>query len=209
MVCRDVYLDHIVLGLYKSLNFIEFPIEPEIFSRHYTHIRFLSYSRLSKQSGEPVEKIIETFNSRAGCSNYDPNAERFLCMYNDDPTEMTPGRIRWTKAHELAHALCGHLQLLHYREEGHTISEELYKKLENECNVFAGKLLAPYCAFKLLAVKSPLDVEKTFGLSSEASLIHFKQYLKWKKGLMNAEERQLQKEISDKLINKERRRIKI
>ena len=33
--------------------------------------------------------------------------------------------------------------------------------------------------FKVLNIKSPIDIQNTFGLSCEASIYRYKQYLKW------------------------------
>ena len=53
------------------------------------------------------------------------------------------------------------------------------KQYEMEADYFAASLLAPFPLFKILSIKSALDIQNTFGLSAEASLYRFKQYLNW------------------------------
>ena len=57
--------------------------------------------------------------------------------------------------------------------------ENSNSEYEAEADYFAATLLAPFPLFKLLNIQSAIDIQNIFGLSSEASLYRYKQYIKW------------------------------
>ena len=50
-----------------------------------------------------------------------------------------------------------------------------------EADYFSATLLAPFPLYHILGVQSVIDVQNVFGLSCEASLYRYKQFLKWKR----------------------------
>ena len=77
--------------------------------------------------------------------------------------------------------MCGH----HILSAVDKIAENSFSQFNNqdyeiEADYFAATILSPFPLYEYLNVQSPLDVQNVFGLSAEASLYRYKEYLKWK-----------------------------
>lgn len=102
--------------------------------------------------------------SEYGCSIVDENG-RWTIVYNDSDT---PGRIRFTVAHELGHILLGHeieAGFGHYRRvvRNKPIAE-------TQADEFAARLLAPACVLWALNITSAAEIERVCGISHQAAL---------------------------------------
>ena len=93
---------------------------------------------------------------------------KFYIFYRGD---MTPGRIRFTVAHELGHIILGHLD-----GKTHTARNREPQKgdapIEQAANVFASRLLAPACVLHELNALTPERISELCDISLAAA--HFR-----------------------------------
>lgn len=178
---RQAYINQQVLGIYSMLTEIRFPIDPISIIALLPNCRYMSYQKLAEISGHSIEDIIMANESESGCTHYDIKRDRYLILCNQSPSHNNnPGRQRWTCGHEIGHVVCKHHVICaceKMAENGHIA---INPKYEEEADYFAATLLAPFPLFDILNIRSPIDVQNIFGLSTEASLYRFQQYMKWK-----------------------------
>lgn len=179
---RYAYINKQVLSIYSKLPFLKFPIDVKEVIKHIKNCRYMSYQKLAEITGRSVDDIILVCESKSGCTHYDISQNRYLILCNQDTSHNNnPGRQLWTCGHEVGHIVCDHHILSAYDKLAeNSLLQVANSEYEAEADYFAATLLAPFPLFELLNIKSPIDVQNTFGLSCEASLYRYKQYLKWK-----------------------------
>ena len=181
---RYKFIDNQVLGLYNALPSLSFPLDVYGVIDCIPSCKYLSYQQFASLNGCSPETIAESCGSKFGCTNYDTTTGRYLILCNRSTDgNNTLGRQRWTCGHEIGHVVCKH-NLMSSGEFLTYSNDVLGGNVENECereaDYFAATLLAPFPLFDILNVKSVTDVQNIFGLSCEASINRYKQYLKWK-----------------------------
>lgn len=180
---RYNYINKQVLRVYALLDHISFPINPKEIINQFVNCRYMSYQTFAKINGCTVDEVIEMCESKSGCTHYQIENDRYLVLCNESTDNNNNyGRQRWTCLHEIGHILCGH----HKKSAIDLLSENRIpgtenKEFESEADYFAAMVAAPFPLFDILGIRSVIDVQNTFGLSSEASLYRFTQYIKWKK----------------------------
>lgn len=177
---RKIYINNLVLELYKQLPKIYFPISVKDIFQLIPNSKCMSYQKLAKLNGCSVQDVITLCQSKSGCTHYDVATNRYLVLLN--LAERSYGRQRWTAAHEIGHIMCKHHLISAMNQIAENdFSDNNNPEFESEADYFAATLLAPFPLFKELGVKSLIDVQNIFGLSAEASLYRYKKYLQWKK----------------------------
>lgn len=176
---RYAYICHTLLQLYRQLPNISFPLDLDLVIAAIPNCRYLSYQDMAEISGITLNDVINVCESRSGCTHYDTDNKRYLIMCNHDDGNI--GRQRWTCAHEIGHIACEH-HTIHrcLKLSENSILQISDRELELEADYFAGMLLAPFPIFDALNIRSPADVQKVFGLSTEASYNRYNQFLRWK-----------------------------
>ena len=142
----------------------------------------MTYDKFAEINNCSVDDVIQICESKTGCTHYEIDNNRYLILCNNGSMSNNSGRKRWTKAHEVGHIMCKHFEISAYSslsENGFLVNNP---EFESEADYFAATLLAPFPLYKLLNIQSAIDVQDIFGLSTEASLYRFKEYLRWKKG---------------------------
>lgn len=102
--------------------------------------------------------------SEYGCSIVDENGN-WTIVYEDSDT---PGRIRFTVAHELGHILLGH-----EIESGFGHYRRIVRNkpmTETQADEFAARILAPACVLWALNITSAAGIERVCGISHQAAL---------------------------------------
>lgn len=180
---RYAFIKNLVLKIYRSLPQITFPINAVEVIKYIPNCRYMSYQQFAKINNCGLNDVIQLCESTSGCTHYDIAQNKYLVLCNQSTQNNNNlGRQRWTCSHEIGHILCNHHTFSAYEK----LSENsLFPKIDNqdfesEADYFAATLLAPFPLFNILNIQSPIDVQNTFGLSCEASLYRYKQYLKWK-----------------------------
>lgn len=180
---RYIYINNLVLSIYEMLPRIQFPLDIKSVISYLPNCRYMSYQDFAKINGCSIEDVIQICESKSGCTHYDIMQNRYLILCNQSiQGNNNIGRQRWTCGHEIGHVLCNHHAISAYEK----LSENSLLQIDNaeyemEADYFAATILAPFPLFKLLNVESAIDVQNIFGLSTEASLYRYKQYLKWLK----------------------------
>lgn len=180
---RYVYINNLVLDIYEMLPKIQFPLDIKSVISYLPNCRYMSYQDFAKINRCSIEDVIQICESKSGCTHYDIMQNRYLILCNQSTQDNNNiGRQRWTCGHEIGHVACNHHAISAYEK----LSENSLLQIDNaeyemEADYFAATILAPFPLFKLLNVKSAIDIQNIFGLSTEASLYRYKQYLKWLK----------------------------
>lgn len=162
------------------LSSIKFPINIKEVIELIPNCRYMSYQKFAKINNCSLGDVVQICESKSGCTHYDISQNRYLILCNQSLTENNYARQRWTCAHEVGHIECEHHSFSAYNK----LSENSLLKAENpefesEADYFAATLLAPFPLFEELNIQSPIDVQNVFGLSTEASLYRYKEYLQW------------------------------
>lgn len=180
---RYAYINNLVLRVYNTLEAIRYPLEPKEIIAYLPNCRYMSYQDFAKLNDCTLNSVIQICESYSGCTHYDIRQNRYLIMCNQSTANFNnEGRQRWTVAHEIGHVLCGHHKIHEYKK----LAQNSLLRVENpeyetEADYFAAALLAPFPLFKTLHIQSASDVQKVFGLSTEASANRYGKYLRWQK----------------------------
>lgn len=181
---RYTFINNQVLNIYNQLQKIVFPLDIQSVIDYIDNCRYMSYQDFAKLNGCTIDDVIQLCESKSGCTHYDIFQNRYLILCNQSTEDNNnAGRQRWTCGHEIGHVLCNHLTYSAYEK----LSENCLLKIsdptyEAEADAFAATILSPFPFYKLLGIQSPIDVQNIFGLSCEASMYRYKQYLKWSGG---------------------------
>lgn len=178
---RHSYIQKNVLNIYSMIPTLAFPIDLLEIVKCIPNCRYMSYQDFALLNNCTIDEVIQLCESKSGCTHYDITNDRYLILCNQSTTNNNNiGRQRWTLGHEIGHTVCKHLPLSAY----HKLSENSLLKITNsdyeiEADCFAATLLCPLPICKFLNVQSPEEIQRIFGLSTEASLYRFKEYNKW------------------------------
>lgn len=165
------------------LNSTHFPLELASICEEFgiflfTKDEYLNYRLATKQT------LPEIPITDGRCYRINRNNEEiYVIIYANKPY----WRNRFTIAHELGHILLGHLNDERLEMDRGGIDSALYKKLENEADVFASNLLAPPILIheKLSSYSFPYiesAISNTFHISMQAVKYHrIGDYQLWKK----------------------------
>lgn len=179
---RYNYINNLVLQVYKMLSQITFPLNVQEVVKLIPNCKIMSYQKFAEINNCTINDVIQLCESKSGCTHYDKVHNRYLILCNlSTQNNNNSGRQLWTCFHEVGHILCKHLSTANQQiaENGLTNNQNLY--FENEADYFAATILSPFPLFKYLHINSPIDIQNVFGLSAEASLYRYKDYLKWLK----------------------------
>lgn len=179
---RYPFIYNQVLQIYRQMDQIVFPIEPDRLIKRLPNCKMLTYEQFAKMNGCSIEDVIAICESKSGCTHYDVVNNNYLILWNSEQSgNNVEGRRRWTKAHEFGHVVLKHFQLVsELTMAEHSFSNAITPAFEAEADRFAATLLCPMPLFQLLDISSPADIRKVFGLSVEASTNRWNEYLKWK-----------------------------
>lgn len=178
---RYPYIYNQVLQLYRAMDRIVFPLEPSATIDTIRNCRVMSYQDFARLNQCSIRDVVLLCESKSGCTHYDVTKDRYLILWNADNAENNvAGRKRWTKAHELGHVILKHLPLI----AEPLLAENSFNNLtapefEAEADQFAATFLCPMPLFKELSINGPVDIQRVFGLSAEASVNRWMEYLKW------------------------------
>ena len=122
---------------------------------HMLHVSTYSYTKYCRITGRCIKSLCAQF----GADGFSfPVASDVVIVYNE---QRSPGRIRWTLAHELAHHVLGHAMPV-ARSGARTL-------IEREADRFAKQLLAPLPVLFACNIKSASEIARVTRLSKEAS----------------------------------------
>lgn len=110
---RYPFIYNQVLQIYRDMEQIRFPIEPDNIISRFSNCRIRTYQQFAQTNGCSIRDVILLCESKSGCTHYDVANNRYLILWNSDNADNNvSGRKRWTKAHELGHVVLKHLPLV-------------------------------------------------------------------------------------------------
>lgn len=180
---RYTYINNLVLSIYNTLPVIQFPIDVKEVIKYIPNCRYMSYQQFAEVNHCSISDVVQICESKSGCTHYDILQDRYLILCNQSTQDNNnSGRQRWTCSHEIGHILCKHHSISAYEKlsENSLLPHTNNQYFEAEADYFAATLLAPFPLFSFFNIQSAIDIQNIFGLSCEASLYRFKQYVKWK-----------------------------
>lgn len=180
---RYTYINNLILSIYNTLPVIQFPIDVKEVIKYIPNCRYMSYQQFAEVNHCSISDVIQICESKSGCTHYDILQDRYLILCNQSTQDNNnSGRQRWTCSHEIGHILCKHHSISAYEKlsENSLLPHTNNQYFEAEADYFATTLLAPFPLFSFFNIQSAIDIQNVFGLSCEASLYRFKQYMKWK-----------------------------
>ena len=178
---RYSYINNIVLKIYETMPKIKYPLNIKEVIDFLPNCRYLSYQEFAKLNHCTIPEVIQLCESKSGCTHYDVAQNRYLILCNQSTkNNNNPGRQRWTCGHEIGHVVCKHHKISAYEK----LAENSLLHIDNteyeaEADYFAATILAPFPLFKIFNIQSADDVQRVFGLSTEASMYRYNRYLKW------------------------------
>ena len=152
------------------------PVNPEdiIDQRPNWHLKYVS--QLAYETGETEEHILRhVMRSEDGLSMYDVKRDAYDIIINA-ADDIPPGRVLWTKLHEIGHIYLGHLKKYSVTElRRDELGDELYNQLEFEADLFAGEVLASKWLMRQLDIIDEHDISAICGISDVAALNRYKR----------------------------------
>lgn len=173
---RVVYARQKVLELYRRIDKISYPIQPEAYIKVLPkQCRMMSYQRMASVTGCSIHDIAVMCNSSSGATHYDIEQDRYLILYNES---MPKGRVLWTQCHEIGHISLDHLSILETKNIAFSDLGDT-SQYESEADCFAWNFAAPLPVMRELDIQSARDIQTVFGLSSQAAALQADRYAKW------------------------------
>ena len=152
------------------------PVNPEdiIDQRPNWHLKYAD--QLADEIGQTVEHVLNhVMRSQDGLSMYDVKKDAYDIIINA-ADEIPPGRVLWTKMHEIGHIYLGHLKEYAVTElRKDALGAELYDRLEFEADMFAGEVLASKWLMRQMDIVSEKDITDICGLTDTAALNRYKR----------------------------------
>ena len=167
---------------YKAHSFIYdygihwLPINPEDIIDQNPNWRLKYVPQLAYEIGKSEQYVLDhVMRSQDGLSMYDVKKGIYDIIINA-ADNIPPGRVLWTKLHEIGHIYLGHLadnRLTEIKKEA--LSPELYAQMEFEADMFAGEVLASKWLMRSLDIYDEKDITFICGISDEAALVRYKK----------------------------------
>ncbi|MER2151859.1 MAG: ImmA/IrrE family metallo-endopeptidase [Candidatus Limivicinus sp.] len=170
------FINDAVLGIYSlGLTPYAFPVDLQTLIKNLYACEYRSYQALAKLCGIRVCDVIRSFRSADGCTHRGRQTGQFLISVNEEGR--SPGRIRWTTAHEIGHVVIGHFDEI---EEEYLPENQ---RMEAEADYFAANLLAPFSAIEQFHICSAAKIRDFFGLSYAAAEQRWREYRAYQRAL--------------------------
>jgi len=140
MARRNRSVERTVLAFYTAMPkyFRQFALDIREIIRAVKNYTLLSYQEAVAQYGVSMEDVMARCESEVGCVF--KTGDTYVIMYND-ADDIPEGKKRFTLAHELAHIVLRHFEIV----EADKIAENIHfdTMLERESDNFAACLLCP------------------------------------------------------------------
>ncbi len=146
------------------------PINPEDIIDASPNWRLKYVSELAYETGQTEQHILDhVMRSQDGLSIYDVKADCYDIIINA-ADKIPPGRVLWTKMHEIGHIYLGHLKQNHLTEiKKDELPPDLYAQMEFEADMFAGEVLASKWLMRNLEIYDERDITFICGITDEAA----------------------------------------
>mgnify|MGYP000960183043 CR=1 FL=1 len=146
------------------------PVNPEDIINKHGNWTLKYVHQLAYEIGKNEQYVLDhVMRSQDGLSLYDVNADKYNIIINV-AEGIPPGRILWTKMHEIGHIYLGHLRDNHLTEIIKAeLPAEIYEQMEFEADMFAGEVLASKWLMRSLDVYDEKAITAICGISDKAA----------------------------------------
>lgn len=146
------------------------PVNPEDIINQHRNWTLKYVHQIAYEIGKDEQYVLDhIMRSHDGLSMYDVHVDKYEILINA-AEEITPGRILWTKMHEIGHIYLGHLRDNHLTEIVKAeLPPELYDQMEFEADMFAGEVLASKWLMRHLDVYDEKAITAICGISDKAA----------------------------------------
>ena len=146
------------------------PVNPEDIIIQHRNWKLKYVHQVAYEIGKDEQYVLDhVMRSQDGLSMYDVKVDKYDILINASD-DKPPGRILWTKMHEIGHIYLGHLRDNHLtkiiKEE---LPPELYEQMEFEADMFAGEVLASKWLMRGLDVYDEKAITTICGISDKAA----------------------------------------
>lgn len=152
------------------------PVNPEDIIDKNPNWRMKYVTELAYETSQTEQHILDhVMRSQDGLSIYDVKADRYDIIINAADS-IPPGRVLWTKMHEIGHIYLGHLNENRLTEiVKDELPAEVYHQMEFEADMFAGEVLASKWLMRNLDICDDRDITFICGISDEAARIRYQK----------------------------------
>lgn len=177
---RNRIKDSVVKTLEYYDGPLTLPIPIKQIAKHYPNVRVVPYSTQMRRRGLSYQEMLSYTETDDACADYYAG-RGYVIYYNDvDDKKVSSNRYRWNIAHELGHiALNHHIECKESRIFRNEISKSMYKKLEDEADMFAAYILVPHIVLQCLEMKEYFEIADICRISSAASIIRSENIKIW------------------------------
>ena len=146
------------------------PVNPEDIINQHRNWTLKYVHQVAYEIGKDEQYVLDhVMRSQDGLSMYDVEVDKYDIIINA-ANDKPPGRILWTKMHEIGHIYLGHLRDNHLTEIiKDELSPELYDQMEFEADMFAGEVLASKWLMRSLDVYDEKAIAAICGISDKAA----------------------------------------
>ncbi len=177
---RRQFIKSVVVSAYEHFNKPKLPLEIKSFTRSFSNIRLISYSKHMKRMSLPYSYLINI--AKDSYTDYYADINMYYIYYNDiDCNIVSSNRYRWNIAHELGHVLLGHLSdNERTRLTRPTLPYDEYLYLEDEADYFAQLVLVPHSPLFGFNIQNSNHIKLLCKISGPASRKRMYEYNAWK-----------------------------
>ncbi len=179
---RRKLIKNTVLKLLYNYKNIYLPVPIKAIVKSLPNCRLIKYSKYLQDNKLSKKDISISFNSNDAVSDcrFFEGKIQYIIYYNDmDESINKSNRYRWNIAHELGHVLLQHHLNPNTRLFRNALSEQQYRKYEDEANMFAAYLLVPHSILYFQEIRKPSDIARLCKISKSASITRWNEYIIW------------------------------
>lgn len=169
---RKEFIRQTAYNVLKKMEIKIFPFSIYDLISQFNEVKLFSFSKIALVISDlsnkkiPINDIPDLIGSDEAIT-YQKEDSNYITIYNDDFSQKTPQRIRFTLAHELGHMILGHFKNDKCYLGRNSISDDEHFEMEREADFFATELLAPKT---IISPKwSVNDISLKFDISKTAS----------------------------------------
>lgn len=145
---RKEFIRQTAYNILKKMEIKIFPFSIYDLINQFNEVKLFSFSKITPIIRDISNKKITTntfpdFIGSDEAITYQKENSNYITIYNDDISQKTPQRIRFTLAHELGHVILGHFKNDNCYLGRNSISDDEHSEMESEADFFATELLAP------------------------------------------------------------------
>lgn len=172
-----------VIKIFSNPDFAILPVPVKAIAKSFSNCRLVTYQKMADFKKMDLATFIQEAHTQDAYTDYDALTDRYLIVYNNtNPFILSSFRYRWNIAHEIGHmVLKHHINYPEFRLFRNNVLKKVYRYLEDEADLFASYLLAPYAALSIHGIQTTSDLLLLCNISKQASENQMRDYTTWYK----------------------------